>query len=127
MIDRRADNRQAERDVDSTLEIQQLARDMTLVMVHADNRVVCLLANGEIENRVGRQRPFHTPALAARPLNGRPDLANLFVAEQSVLACVRIQAGHGNARTAFQLSNGFMGQTNNRFDALFFYAGDGRG
>ncbi len=51
VVDRRADDRQAERDVDAGVERQQLHRPVTLVVVHAHDRVVAL-AGG----RPGRRR-----------------------------------------------------------------------
>ena len=73
MIDRGADDRQAERDVDAgqrvpragrriDLEAEQLDRDVPLVVVHRDHRVE--LAGAQLhEDRVARHRPDHVEAV----------------------------------------------------------------
>src|SRR5262245_30477175 len=81
MVDRRADDRQAQRHIHAALEVQQLQWDVALVVVHAYDGVVLLALHSQIENRIGRQRPFHRHSLRNRPLDGRPDLANLLIAE----------------------------------------------
>src|SRR5262245_62698692 len=40
VIDRGADDRQPERDIDPAFEIEQLHRNVSLVMIHADHRIV---------------------------------------------------------------------------------------
>ena len=69
VIDRGADEGQAERDVDGLAEREALDGDHRLVMV-ARNHGVELAARGAQKDRVGRVRPRH---VQARPLLTRLD------------------------------------------------------
>ena len=55
MIGRTAYNRQAERYVDTRIEMQGLDRDQRLIMIHAQ-RCVIFLTRGGMKHGVGRQR-----------------------------------------------------------------------
>src|ERR1044072_3469738 len=98
---------------------------MSLVMIHANDGVEFLLAHRHVEDSVGRKWTLDRHALAARPLHGGAYLADLFIAEQPVLARMRIEAGHGDPRVRYQLADGFAGEGQYRADALFFGARDG--
>ena len=98
VVDRRADDRQAERDVDPGVERQQLHRPVALVVVHAHDRVVAAAVHGLVEHGVGRVRAAGVDARGARLLDGRGDPLDVLGAEQPVLAGVRVEPADGDAR-----------------------------
>ena len=63
VIDRRADDGYSQRDVDCPLEVDELHRDMSLVVVHRDDEVE-FLAQAANKNRVRRVWPG---AIEAKP------------------------------------------------------------
>ena len=77
-------------------EAERLHGDMALVVVHRDHDVELAAARAR-EQRVGGQGTVHVEALAPRRLDGRRDLALLLVAEEPVLAGVRIEPAHRDA------------------------------
>ena len=97
VIGRRADDRQTERDVNAGFKRDLFERDQALIVVGADDRIEGLLLHGVIKNRVRRQMAhddFFFPQLFARRNND----AQVFVAEETVFAHVRINSRNGKAR-----------------------------
>ena len=98
VIDRGADDRQAERDVDGGSEGEQLHRNESLVMVAGHDRVE-LAARGADEDGVAGNRARSRRCRSPRQRrDDRRDHAIVFVAHQPVLAAVRVQAGDGEPR-----------------------------
>jgi hypothetical protein len=64
---------------------------------HRDDDVELATARAH-EDGVGRVGAGRVPAFGASVGDGRRDVVDLLVAKQAALACVRIQAGHGDAR-----------------------------
>ena len=102
VIDRHAQERQPHRDVDArearpflgrlvVLETECFHGDVALVVIHRDDDIK-LTAAGAGEERVGGQGTGHVEAFGARGLDRGDDLAALLVAEESVLAGVRVEA-----------------------------------
>ena len=81
------------------LEAQRLDGDVPLVVIHGDDDIK-LAAAGAREQRVGGQRAGDAQALGARCLDGGHDRVLLLVAEEALLAGVRVEAGHRDARRA---------------------------
>ncbi len=95
MIRRGPDDRQAERDVDRLVEVDQLDRDQALVVVHRDQRVVPAL-DEVAERRIGHQR-----AGEPRRWQGgerRCDHVAILGPEQPALAGVRVEPDHADPR-----------------------------
>src|SRR2546423_5304258 len=98
VVNRRAYERQAERDVDRLAERETFDGDHRLIMVTRNHRVE-LAARCAQENRVRGVRPRHLKSFFAASLDRRRDLRRLLDAEQSALRAVRIQSRDGDART----------------------------
>src|SRR5690242_2462941 len=81
MVDGCPYDRQPQRDVHSTFEIEQFQRNVTLIVIHADDRVVPVLPDSEVKNGIGCNRPFNWYSLRARPFDCWPDLLLLFIAK----------------------------------------------
>jgi hypothetical protein len=96
VIGRRAHDRQPERDVHRLVEVDQLDRDQALIVVHRDHRVVAAV-DRVAERRVGDERAEQRGRRARLLERGRDDVGVL-VAEQAVLAGVRVQADDADAR-----------------------------
>src|SRR5581483_3357510 len=94
VVDRRPDDRQAQRDVDRLAERDQLHRNEPLIVV-AGHHDVELAPGGTNEHRVGRKRPGHVDAARSTGRNRRDDRALLFGAEHAVFAGMRVEAGNG--------------------------------
>ena len=93
VVDARTEKGQAEREGDGPLEIEGLAGDVALVVVEReDGRVAPRL--GEMEDRIGPDRPGDGDSARARLGDGGDYLAALLVAEEAVLAAMRIEARH---------------------------------
>src|SRR5215813_8774095 len=90
MVYRRPYDGQTQRDIHSSFEIEQFRWDMTLIVIHAHDRVELLSPHGEIEQRVRREGPLDGIALLLRPLHRGDDLADLLVSEGPVLSGVGI-------------------------------------
>ena len=97
VIDRGADDRKAERDVDRVTEREQLDGNQTLIVIAGDHRVELPL-RGAHEHGVAGQRPLDLNAARARGLDGGTDHGALFLAEQPFLSRMRIQAGDRQTR-----------------------------
>src|SRR5215468_5380724 len=78
-------DRQAQRNIHAALEIEQLRWDMTLIVIHAHDRVELLSPHGEIEQRVRREGPLDGVALLLGPFHGGDNFADLLVSEGPVL------------------------------------------
>lgn len=91
VIDRGADNRQADADVYAAVEGQQLHGDMALIVVHGHHDVVMPFDRSQ-KDRVGRLRIADMQTAFARFIDGGLNLARLVVAKQAALARVGVQA-----------------------------------
>ena len=102
MVGAGAHKRQTQSHVDALLNAKVFHRDQPVVVRHGDHDVefarVCFCMACAHEHRVGCIRPTDVDAFAARRLNRRRNDEPFFVAEQTALACMRIQAGHRDAR-----------------------------
>src|SRR5207248_8833428 len=107
VIDGHAQEWQPDGDVDTrqagplldrlvVLEAERLHRDVALVVIHRDDDVE-LAAAGAREERVGGQGTGDVEAVGAGRLDGGNDRALLLVAEQALLAGVRVEPGPGDA------------------------------
>ena len=102
MVGAGAHEGQAERDVDALLDAEVLDRDQPLVVRHRHDQVELARVAGGMarahEHRVRRKRAAGVDALGARRAHRRRDEALLLVAEQPAFACMRVEAGHRDAR-----------------------------
>lgn len=53
MINGCSDNRQSQGDIDPIVEMEQFQGDETLIVVHADHRIILTL-NGKMKERISR-------------------------------------------------------------------------
>ena len=97
MIGRGAHEGQPERDIDALLEGERLERHERLVVIHADRGVVAR-ARALVEQRVGGMRTGNVKALGSRRRYCRSDDLDLLAAQPAVLAGMRVEARHGEAR-----------------------------
>ena len=88
----------AERHVHSFLEREELHRRVTLVVVHADDRVVAPLVHRLEEDGVGGMRPRRVDPLVACRGDRRRDVLGVLGPEQPVLARVWVQAADRDTR-----------------------------
>ena len=97
VVDRRADHRQAEGDVDAGFEAEDFDGGVALVVVHGDDDVE-ITAGGQIKKRVGGEGALDEPAFLLAGLNGGLDFGGFFAAaEEAVLAGVGIDAADADA------------------------------
>ena len=81
------------------LEAEQLDRDVTLVVIHGDHRVV--LAGAQLhEDGVARHRPDHVEPARDRFRDHRRRDVDVVAAEQAALAGMRIERRDGDALAA---------------------------
>src|SRR6185437_5910476 len=99
VVDRRANNRDAERDVYRAMEVDQLHRDVALVVIHRDDEVE-LAAYAADKDGVRRVGAGAVEALCARFVDGGRDDLGVLSSEEVVLSGVRVQAGDRDARCA---------------------------
>jgi len=125
VVDGRADDGESQGDVDASFEIEQLQRDVALVVVHADDGVEFFAADGQVKDGVGREGSFHGHSLLLRPLDRGPYLLDFFIAENTVLAGVGIQARHRNARIGPEAAHGVRGEAQNGADTVLLGGEDG--
>ena len=97
MVGRGADEGQAESDIDAVVERQRLDRDQRLIVIHPDGAIVAR-AGGGVEHGVGGQRAAHVDAFAAQRRDRRCDDVAVLKAERAVLAGMRVEPGHRDAR-----------------------------
>src|SRR5689334_21613102 len=93
------------------MEVQELQRDQSLVVVHRDYRVE-FAGDRLMKQRIGRIRPAGVRTVAARPFDRGLDDATLLAAEKSVLTRVRIEArdrdaGLGQAMITAEVIGGY--------------------
>ena len=97
VIDRRPDDRQAERDVDGAAEREQLHRDQPLVVIAGDDA-----SNSPRAARANTVSPGHGPVIVdaalARGVHGGTEHGFVFVADDAVLPGMRIQPGQREPR-----------------------------
>src|SRR5579871_944413 len=118
VIDRRANDRNASGNVDRAFEIEELHRNVALVVVHRDHQIV-RAARRLQENRVGGMRSAARNARGARAIDGGANDAFVLVAEESVLAGVRIQSADSDAwMRALQLFHRVIAGGNRLEDAI---------
>jgi hypothetical protein len=82
---RRADNGQADRDIDRVLEVEQLDGDHSLVVVHGDHRIE-FAPHGPGKDGIGRDRADAVDTLLLGQQDRRGDDPLLLIAELAVLA-----------------------------------------
>jgi hypothetical protein len=86
---RRDRDREAAQHGHAALETKKLQRDLALIVIHAEHRVVIAPPRFD-PDRVGREWPFGMVAAFARLLDGRRDHIDLFASEQSAFPRMRI-------------------------------------
>ncbi|MNP52100.1 hypothetical protein D3C76_1464690 [compost metagenome] len=92
-------DRQAALHRHATGEAHQLDRDLALVVVHGDDRVEGTgIALDLEENRVAWIRPFRRNPQRLSRAHGRADNVQFFAAERTVIAVMRVQPTHADAR-----------------------------
>jgi len=101
VVDRRPHYGQSQSYVDPTRRNREAKRNVTLVVIHADDRVELLSGELQDRNTVSAGRPLQRAYPDSAPLDCRPDFPALLVAEQSVLAG---NEGNPAPRYAFGLS-----------------------
>src|SRR5262249_31687892 len=102
MIDRRADDRQAEGDVYAGVERKHLEWNVSLVVIERNNSIESF-ALGRRKGGIGNERAFNLNTKFARRFHRGLDQDFLFtIAEKPVLAGVRIQTASAQARFALQ-------------------------
>ena len=118
-VRRRADReRQAGQDRDAHVEAEQLDRDLSLVVIHADRAVVVTVADLEVE-RVGGERPLAGDLQALRLPDRRGDDLDLLAADVAALAGVGIERRDRDPRSAEAGGpQGLVGQPDRRQDFL---------
>src|SRR4051812_48717852 len=96
VIDRCADERQAERDVHAAAEARVLQHRQSLVVVHGEHRI-CRAQPLRYEERVGGNRPPGIDALAHRLGDGGRDHLDVLAAKMARFAAMGIEAGDQDA------------------------------
>ena len=103
MIDRGADDWDAQRNVHRLLEVDGFHGNVALVVVLRDDQIE-LSAQGANKDGVGRQRAAAVDAQRARLLDGRSDHVQFLAPEEPVLSGVRIQGADADARRSINRS-----------------------
>ena len=83
---------------------------VTLVVVHAHDRVVAVAVDGLEEHGVGRMRSAGVDPRRRAPLDRRRDVLGVLVAEQPVLAGVRVEPADRDPRDVEEPSQRRVGQ-----------------
>src|SRR6266850_6090971 len=97
VVDRGADEGQAERDVHAAAEARVLQHRQPLVVIHGEHRIGLPQALGD-EQRVGRNGSLRVDAGAHGRGNRRRDHLHVLTSEMARFAAVRIEPGDENAR-----------------------------
>src|SRR5258708_9942002 len=97
VIDRGADEGQAERDVDAAAEARVLQHRQPLVVIHRQHAVGLAQALGH-EQRIRGDRPLGVDARAGGARDGRRDHLDVLAPEAARLAAMLGQAGDEDAR-----------------------------
>ena len=87
MVNRGADNGQAQGDVDPVLEMKKFERDKTLIMVHADDGVI-YSCRGLKKNGIRRERTLNLNVERLHFLDGRQNNILFFMAKKTSLTDV---------------------------------------
>ena len=98
MVDRGADPRQPERDVDRMAEACVLEHRQALVVVHREHRVVAREARGH-ECGVRRERPFDVVTGGAQLCDRGRDLVDFLAPEVAAFTRMRVESEHRHARS----------------------------
>ena len=115
---RREDRLQPGCDGDAFVEAKELRRNLTLVVIHHHDPVE-LPSFRPQKDRVRGQWSGGGDALPFELLERRTDDADLLVAEQAVLAAMRVQRGHANAwRSVAHRPQRRVGQPQRVLDAV---------
>jgi hypothetical protein len=119
VIDARAHDGKAERDIDRVAEADELHRNGRLVMVHRDDCIVpagVRFANRRLRPHRALERGGEPSAKEALLGPGDPggDGRDLLTAEQPLLSRVRIESGYGNARAPRPKTAHKIGREENR-------------
>src|SRR5688572_26826507 len=94
MVYRRADERRAQGQGHTTVEMVQFERNKALVMIHAHDRVI-IAARSEMKETIGGKRSMDRDTIPLRRQHGRTDDLFFFSAENTLFAAVRIErCGH---------------------------------
>ncbi len=121
MIDRGADDGEADGDVDPPFEADQLQRDMSLIVVHGDHSIE-FAALEAVEERIGRVGAACLEPLGLRGLNCRRDFIDLFAAEQAALSGMGVQPGDSDPLfPRSQIAQRLMRQSDGRQDPPPFH------
>jgi len=97
MIHRSPDNRQAHGDIDPSIETCELDRDMSLIVIHGDDKIE-LSSGRSIKEGIGRNGAYGIDPLGPGYCHRRRDLFPLFLAKESLLPGMGIEAGHSDPR-----------------------------
>src|SRR5687767_7687175 len=99
MIDRGADDRQAQGDVHRPAERRHLDRDQTLIVIAGDDRIE-LPAHRADEDRVRGERSTYVDPPTGTGLDRRTEHPLVFTAQQAMLSGVRVQTRETKPRRA---------------------------
>ena len=91
---------------------------MPLIVVHADDGVEAVLANGLVEHRIRRMRSGSIESRPPRRLDGGRDDLAVLDADQSILAGVRVQTADRDSWRVAQARKGFVGESGDGEDAF---------
>src|SRR6266571_3298040 len=97
VINRGADDRESEGDIDAVVKVQHLERDQPLIVVHGDHTVIATLL-GKMEQGVGRQRSNGIDPFLPGSLNSRCDYLFLLGAELPPFPAVRVERQYRQLR-----------------------------
>ena len=123
MVDRGADARQTDRDVDSAIKPEHLDGDMPLIVVHDDDNIELIQVCRAVKDTVRRHGARNIPPLRLRLPNRRYNLTLVLVAEETALAAVWVKPCNSNAwfLNAHQLQR-LLRKCDHVGDAVFFHA-----
>lgn len=100
MVDRGANDGDAERHINRGLEVEQLHGNVSLVVVHGHDQIMRAACGAE-EDGVRGDGTFAVDAAGAAGFDCGLNELTVFGAEESVLACVGIEAADGDAGMRF--------------------------
>src|ERR1039457_5901940 len=98
VVDRSANDRNAERDVYRSIEVDELHRDVSLIVIHRDDKIE-FFANAANKDRIRRVRPGAVIAKLPRLFDGGSDGLRILMAEEIVFAGMRIQPADTDFRS----------------------------
>ena len=97
MIDGRSDDRQTDRNVNGRFEIEEFHWGVTLVVIHTYHRVIAILMNRLMENRISWVGPGRINPTLYCLVNRGSDVLLFFIPKKPIFAGVRIKSADGNA------------------------------